>query len=67
MIKPFPSDRIGMEIIKKREAKTCVWRRKRKCMFGDTFLLPECGAEGNWSVAPRPTVCQCGKRVEVKK
>lgn len=53
--------------MKKRKAETCVWRRKRKCMFGDTFLLPECGAEGNWSVAPRPMVCQCGKRVEVKK
>jgi hypothetical protein len=26
MIKPFPSDRIGKESMKKRKAETCVWK-----------------------------------------
>lgn len=61
MIKPFPSDRIGRESMKKRMAETCMWRNV------NGRYVPGCVTDFS-SYAYATTVCiHCGKRVEIKK
>jgi hypothetical protein len=64
MIKPFPSDRIGRESMKKRKAETCVWEKFRGGFFG-SYHIPSC--DKNWRFYDVQEVCECGKKVEVKK
>lgn len=59
MIKPFPSDRIGRESMKKRKAESCVWK------FKDGFYHPSCVTRAYHYLV---VFCgNCSKRVRVKR
>lgn len=62
MIKPFPSDWIGRESMKKRMAETCVWVEDVEYKGA---YIPECA--NGWKLYIVTAVCGCGKRVEIKK
>jgi len=61
-MRPFPSDRIAMAAKAKQEP--CVWKQDRKGLFGK-FFYAGCSEPGIWYATQK--ICQCGKKVEVKK